>query len=92
MLAYARENGFPWALCKGLDTMCPIGKLIPKSDMPNAADIELEFQVSRGRPLLSQSACYSREPVKVDLTNPRSTARQTNMDSSSRVSTQRPRC
>lgn len=41
----AKKNGAPWSLSKGLDTFCPIGALIPASEVVNPASLELKLYV-----------------------------------------------
>lgn len=43
--AAAAKQGYPWAICKGLDTFTPIGRFIPKSEIPDPHDVHLEFKV-----------------------------------------------
>lgn len=47
--AAAAKQGYPWAICKGLDTFTPIGKFIPKSEIPDPHDVHLEFKVGFAR-------------------------------------------
>jgi acylpyruvate hydrolase len=59
--AAAAKQGYPWAICKGLDTFTPIGEFIPKSETPDPHDVHLEFKVGED-PRLPRSRAGGFEP------------------------------
>jgi len=43
---YVTKNGRPWDVPKGFDTFNPIGKLIPKSEIKDPHEVDLELRIN----------------------------------------------
>ena len=43
---HAKENGLPWAICKGMDTFSPIGRFIAPKEIPDPENVNLKLVVS----------------------------------------------
>ncbi|GFZ47866.1 Uncharacterized hydrolase [Saitozyma sp. JCM 24511] len=41
-----KKKGLPWTTAKGFDTFCPVGPFIPKSKIPDVAQVGLHFTIN----------------------------------------------
>ena len=41
-----KRMGLPWTTAKGFDTFCPVSRFIPRSEIPDPHDVELELLVN----------------------------------------------
>ena len=44
--ATAKEKGWPWSISKGMDDFCPLSKFIPKEQIPDPHNVEIELQIN----------------------------------------------
>ena len=42
----AKDKGWPWSISKGMDDFCPLSKFIPKEEIPDPHNIEIELQIN----------------------------------------------
>jgi acylpyruvate hydrolase len=51
----AKKSGFPWATSKGFRNSAPIGKIIPKSEIKDPMNCEIELKINNNRKQFSKT-------------------------------------